>query len=350
MRNPLSREEVIRVIEGRGAASRIPMAYHFWSPRGKIWGEHEETAEAIRDAYPQDIQTVMMSMPHPNLGHPKDPAFRWVGGVDNKKFEGASHDARVIVPDWNMLDTIIAEFPSPESIALMPDPVPPEIGLYRLGGWWFCLFERLWSIRGMTNALMDMYLYPKELHRFFRALTDFYLRIIERTKQELNTDAIFFSDDIGMQTGPFFSLDIFREFYKPYYAEIIAKAHEVGMHVWLHTCGNIELFLPDFIEIGLDVIHPIQKYTMEEQQIAKKYGDKICIWAGFDVQQIIPFGSTGEVRAEVRFLIDTYYRKDGRFMLTCGNGLTKDTKIESFEALFEESYQYGTQKAAGEVK
>ena len=72
------------------------------------------------------------------------------------------------------------------------------------------------------------------------------------------------------------------------------------------------MFLPEFIEIGLDVIHPIQKNTMDEREIARKYGDKICIFAGIDVQYLMAFGTTEEVEAEVKFLMDTYKSPDGR--------------------------------------
>lgn len=186
----------------------------------------------------------------------------------------------------------------------------------------------------MENALTDFYLYPEEIHKLFRYLTDFYMRAMERAKDELGVDGFFVSYDIGTQKGPFFSLDIFREFFKPYYKEIIDKAHELGTHFWLHSCGNIELFLPDLIEIGLDVIHPIQKYTMDERQISEKYGDKICILAGFDVQNTIPFGSDEDVQKEVRFLKQAYERPEGRFMLTMGNGSTTDWKIHSLDALY----------------
>ena len=94
--------------------------------------------------------------------------------------------------------------------------------------------------------------------------------------------------------------------------------------------------MEDFIEIGLDVIHPIQKYTMDEKQIVRKYGGRICFLAGFDVQNIIPYGTPEDVRAEVRFLIDTFSRPDGRFMITMGNGSTNDWKKESLQALYDE--------------
>ena len=79
----------------------------------------------------------------------------------------------------------------------------------------------------MTNALMDYYTNPDEVHRLFSALTDFYLGVMRRMKAE-GADAIFVTDDLGTQTGPFFSPEIFDEFYAPYYKREIDAAHEMA--------------------------------------------------------------------------------------------------------------------------
>ena len=105
---------------------------------------------------------------------------------------------------------------------------------------------------------------------------------------------------------------------------------------------GLQTYTLSYVIKGIDVIHPIQKYTMEEKKIAEAHGDKICIWAGFDVQQTIPYGTPEEVRQEVRFMYDTYYRKDGRLILAAGNHLTPDTPFESLEALLDEALTYGT--------
>ena len=192
----------------------------------------------------------------------------------------------------------------------------------------------------MTDALMDYYIEPDKVHRLFRAVTDLYVRIITRAAQEQQCDGIWISDDLGTQTGPFFSPEIFKEFFKPYYREMISACHELGMHTWMHACGNIEAFLPDLIEIGLDVIHPVQKHTMVEGEIASKYGGNITFFNGLDVQQVIPWGTPDEVRQEVRFLIDTFWR-NGRCMITAGNGINQDCPLESLEAFFQEAIEYG---------
>jgi uroporphyrinogen-III decarboxylase len=251
------------------------------------------------------------------------------------------HDAKGAISDWSQIDGVLKHFPDPHyKKALPPAPVSDD-GRYRIGAWWFCLFERHWQLRGMTNALMDYYTDPDSVHRLFRKLTDFYLVWLERASREQRCDAIMTSDDIGTQTGPFFSVEIVREFFKPYYKELIDRAHSLGMHFWLHACGCIEKFLPELVELGLDVIHPIQKYTMDERKIAREFGGKITFWAGFDVQRIIPWGSPDEVRREVRFMLDTYARPEGRLIFTAGNGVNGDCTLESLQALFDEAFTYG---------
>jgi uroporphyrinogen decarboxylase len=344
----LSRDEVASVIDGRGAASRVPVILHLWTHPGEF-GEREAAVKRLLAEYPQDVQDMWLRTPEVYEGRADDPEYRWVNFDNPYKGTTVALDQQIAVADWSQLDSVLKAFPDPRYPGLIYAN-PPSDGRYRLAHFWFCYFERHWSLRGMTNALMDYYTDPESVHRLFRALTDFYLVVLERAREELGADGVLTSDDIGMQTGPFFSIEIFRTFFKPYYRELIARAHELGMHLWLHACGNIELFLPELIEIGLDVIHPIQKYTMDERAVAKKYGNNVCIWAGFDVQRTIPWGTPEEVRREVRFLMDSYLRPEGRLMFTAGNGINGDCPLASLEALYEEAFAYGAEVAARGAK
>lgn len=339
MASPLSREEVKRVIEGRGAAKRIPMAVHQWIDTTRFGGR-KPLYDAVLARYPNDVLTIPFDIPEVFEGRADDMSYRWLN-YDNPFPENTPLDAISAIDDWGKLDAILADFPDPNYPGLIPNGYA-EDGRYRLGLWWYLLFERHWSLRGMENALCDYYENPDEVHRLYRALTDFYKAMILRGRRELGLDAVMTSDDIGTQTSAFFSLDIFREFFKPYYKELIEFTHSLGMHFWLHACGNIQLFIPDLIEIGLDVLHPIQKYTMDEREIAEKFGDRLCIWAGMDVQRTIPYGTPEDVRREIRFLFDTYSRPDGRLILAAGNNMTADTPLDSLEALLDEAYHYGT--------
>lgn len=337
-REPLSREALRRVIEGRGHAGRVPLMIHFWV-NPDAFGERRDAVARLLAAYPSDMQAIWFRIPAVYEAPADDPSYRWSwrGAEDH----GGALDNAGFIADWEtQLEPLLADFPSPDYPGLTADN-PPDDGRYRLGCWWYFFFERFWSIRGMENALTDFYLYPDQVHALFRRLTDFYLRMVERGRAELKLDGIFTSDDLGTQTSTFFAPQIFDEFFAPYYKEVIDRVHALGMHFWLHTCGNVEALLPRFIELSVDVIHPIQKYTMDEQRIARSYGGQIAIWAGFDVQRTIPYGTPDDVRREVRFLMDAYRREDGRFMLTLGNGATPDTPLASLEALLDEALRYG---------
>lgn len=343
---PLTRDQVASVIEGRSAAPRVPANIHFWV-HCETFGEREQAVRDLLSRYPADFQQLHIHMPGMYEGTAEHPEYRWVTYDD--PYEGArvAHDARIAMADWSRLDEILANFPDPSFPGLL-EWFEPADGQYRLGMWWFCLFERHWSLRGMTNALTDYYTHAGEVHRLFRALTDFYVAVIGRVGRQGACDGILTSDDVGMQTGPFFSPEIFREFFKPYYREIIDAAHAEGMHLWLHACGNIEPFIADLIDAGLDVLHPIQKHTMDERAVADQYGRDITIFAGMDVQQTIPWGTPEDVRAEVRFLIDTFWRPgEGRCMITAGNVIHEDCTLASLEAFLDETYTYGQAKVGG---
>lgn len=339
---PLMRKEIVDVIEGRGAAPRVPILLHFWiSPDAFAPESKPQIAELLRN-YPEDAQVIHLNTPSVYNAPADDPSYRW--SFMDEPAHTKSLDKAGFITDWESeLAPLLADFPSADYPGLIPEAPAPD-GRYRLGIWWFFFFERLWSVRSMENALMDFYEYPDAIHALFRKLCDFYKRMLVRAKRDLNLDGIFTSDDLGTQGNTFFSTRMFDEFFAPYYREVIETAHSLDMHFWLHTCGNVSAFISRFVELGVDVLHPIQKYAMDEREIAERFGDKFAIWAGFDVQKTIPFGTSEDVRRETRFLIDTYARKDGRFLFTLGNGATGDTPASSLVALFDEAFSYGTAK------
>lgn len=347
MRQPLPREEVIKAIKF-GKPSRVPMLLHMWHWAG-VHGDRQDEAEAIQRDYPMDVKFVNLWTPSV-YQDTNDPGYltgySWMPSPPPPPSEEAAGiDGNVLIKDWRMLDEMLAQWPdpsNPELYAKQAEDIATDAQCrYVLLAWWFCLYERLWSFRGMDNILCEFYEYPDEVRRLMDAITDFDCALIRAASQHLKADGIFTSDDIGMQTGPMFSPAIFEEFFKPRYAKIFQTAHECGLHFWLHTCGNIRPFLPHLIEIGLDVIHPIQRYTMDEREIAEEFGGQICFWTGMDVQQILPNGTPEEVRQEVRFMIDTYDRPEGGCIITAGNGVGGDVPVENALAFYDEAYTYG---------
>lgn len=349
IRLPLTRQQVRSMIEFKGC-DHVPLTYHNWcGPRFDGTKEWNDRVTEIRNRYPSDVHNLGVGQPGAWDAPADAPRQRWAHR-DKPAVEEASRGldsgTRMINDLAAEIDDVVADFPvadyAPWYAGLKKAVADDPYGRYRLCGRGFCFFERLWSMMGMEETLMNFYTCPDAMHKLIRALTDLHRGQIQKAAEQVDIDGWMTTDDIGQQTGTFFSLEIFNEFFKPYYKELIDECHKHNMHFWLHTCGNIEAFMPGFIEIGLDVIHPIQKYTMDERKIARDWGGKISFWAGFDVQQILPYGTAEDVRREVRFMIDTYGRKDGGLLLTAGNGVTPDNSPDNIEALFNESLVYGT--------
>lgn len=348
MRRLLKKQEVIDAINGKCDPPRVPVQYTAWFNPFEFKGLDFIRGLLARVMYVDDIAVVgwqdfrwhLYHMDKRNgsllrcmmLGLGKAPPIK-------KKYrnENAGMDNRILLENMEDIDEFIKKFPDPEKQFLL---FPGPSRRYKVCWNESCLFENHWNIRGMENALMDYYLYPEETHRLYRALTDYHKVMIYRAKKELRADAIFLSDDIGTQNGPFFSKEIFREFFYPYYKELIDYAHSLGMHFWFHSCGDITLFLDDFVEMGLDVIHPIQKSAMNQEEVFAKYKDKITFMYGFDIQHVIPEGTPDEVEAEVKRTMDIFSQAKGRLIYTSGNAFTGDCPIKSFERLMKVSHTY----------
>lgn len=326
----LSKQEIRDVIDRKKNPSHVPTVFSIWPPPLYKNADFLK-ALGIFKKYPGDISVYYSaSYIKPSMRGNNVLLF------DKAKAKGAL-DQIIELEDYADLDAFLKRINDPDKIILQPMAPTKK---YRLGIFWNCLFENLWQIRGMENALTDMYLYPEEVHRIFRAITDFYKRLIVRARKEAKCDGFFVSDDIGHQNGALFSKDMFREFFYPYYKELIDTAHENGMHFWLHTCGNVTDFLPMFVEMGLDVIHPIQKYAMDEEKVFDEFKGQICFLYGFDVQQTIPYGTSEDVVNEVHRSFDIFSRSTGGFIFTQGNGITPNCPIDSYRTLLRESHTY----------
>ena len=171
-RKPLTREQMKRVIEGLGNADRIPIAVQTWVDPN-IFGTKADEYRAVLNETPCDIEKINLNIPQIFDAPADDPSYRWLN-FDNPFPAGTALDAVSALDGWEKLDSVLADFPSPDYPGLIPENIPPKSDRYRVGLWWYWLFERLWSVRGMENALCDFYENEEEVHRLFRALTDFY--------------------------------------------------------------------------------------------------------------------------------------------------------------------------------
>lgn len=212
-------------------------------------------------------------------------------------------------------------------------------GMYHLATVWFTLFERLWMLRGFNNMLIDPYLNENEFLELKERVLEINLRMIDQWLKR-PVDGVFFSDDWGSQKSLLISPDDWRKYYKADYKRMFDRVHKGNAHVWMHLCGNITSILPDLIDIGLNVLNPVQPQAMDVKQLAREFGGHLCFNGGVDVQGTMINGSTDDVKNEFRRLVDLFGRYRGGYIAGTSHSIMPETPLNNIIALLEVVNEY----------
>ena len=198
------------------------------------------------------------------------------------------------------------------------------------------LWERATFMRGMEQLLLDVADNPKFVQALLRGLADYVLGTMNILFQRFEFDCIALSDDYGTQHGLIISPADWRKLVKPLLAEIYGLAKRNGRYVFHHTCGHVVPIVRDMIDIGLDILHPIQPETMDIYELKKQFGRDVSFCGGLNTQQLLPRGSPQEVRDEVRRLKDRL-GAGGGFILEPGITVQADCPMENILAMIDEA-------------
>lgn len=175
--------------------------------------------------------------------------------------------------------------------------------LYVLSGMWSPFFHVVADFFGMENYFIKMYTDPAIVDAVTEHVVDFYLAANELYFAEVGDgmDAFFFGNDFGSQLDLLISPKLFRRFVLPSFVKFTAQGKAYGYKVVLHSCGAIERTIPALIDAGVDGLHPLQALAkgMDAETLSREYRGDLVFIGGVDTQQLLPFGSPEEVRAEV---------------------------------------------------
>jgi uroporphyrinogen decarboxylase len=209
------------------------------------------------------------------------------------------------------------------------------------------LFELCQVLRGTEKLLTDMVLNPAFVEALFWKVGAV-LKELYRAQLDAVGDFIEWvevGDDLGSQSGPLISPAMYRSLLKPVHADLIAsiKSHPSHVRVMFHSCGAIMRFIPDFIEIGVDILHPIQVAAkgMDPAQIKAEFGDKLCFLGGVDAQFTLRTGTPEQIAAEVRQRIQEMARGGG-YVLAPSHNMGDDVPLENILAFFEAAKTHGS--------
>jgi uroporphyrinogen decarboxylase len=195
------------------------------------------------------------------------------------------------------------------------------------------IFETAWALRGYEQTLMDFALNPDLVERLLDIPFNYHLSAARRLV-EMGVDMIWTGDDVGAQNNMLISPATWRHFFKPRMAAFIAALKDMSpeLKVAYHSDGLIYPIISDLIEIGLDVLNPIQPRSMDPERLKNEFGDKLCFWGSIDEQYTLPFGTPADVQREVVDRLKSL-GKQGGLIIGPTHHVQLDTPMENFWAM-----------------
>jgi uroporphyrinogen decarboxylase len=244
---------------------------------------------------------------------PRDPA-RWEGMVDEAK---ALHDA--------------------EEYFVVLGSTGLTAGLLQTSQW----------LQGYVDHFTNLAGSPAFMHRLLEKLMELDIGFWDSFLPVVGPylDMVMYADDFAGQNGMLMSMKMYREYFKDRYRQIFAVIRERAPHVKLffHSCGAIYDFIPELIDLGVDIVNPVQVSAagMDTKQLKSEYGKDLVFWGGgVDTQRVLPRGTAQEVRDEVKRRIDDL-APGGGFVFNTVHNIQGDVPPENVMAMHEAFLEYG---------
>ena len=198
--------------------------------------------------------------------------------------------------------------------------------------------------RGLELSLIDLAMEPELAHAIIGRICDFYYDYAERLFEAGGglIDVSQLTDDFGTQTGLMISTAMFDEFFDHHYRRLARLMKHHGVRIFHHDDGAMWELLPRLIDIGIDILNPIQYRcgNLDLDWLNDTYGDRVCFHGGVDNQEVLPFGSVDDVIAETRKCIETLGRAGGYILAPCHN-LQTVSPVENIIAMYETAHNEG---------
>ena len=200
-------------------------------------------------------------------------------------------------------------------------------------------------LRGFEQFMMDLYLDERFAHkligRIADVITEWYLYYLGPIAPYIGW--IEFSSDHGMQDRPLVSRSLYRKFFKGPYARVFREVKKAAPNakIWLHSCGSVRELIPEFIDMGVDVLNSLQPRAagMDSVELKREFGSEIVFHGGLDIQHGGITGSLQEAIDEAKRRLDSF-AKGGGYIFAPSNHFMEDVPLENFYAVYRTAKEY----------
>ncbi len=195
------------------------------------------------------------------------------------------------------------------------------------------IFESAWALRGYDRLMMDLLQNPDLANRVLDFTYNYHYIVTQKLVQ-LGVDMVWLGDDVGAQNRMLMSPSTWRRYFKPRMANLIAALKQINPQVKIayHSDGVIYPIIAELVEIGIDVLNPIQPAAVDPAKVKKDFGDRLCFWGSIDLQQTLPYGTPADVAAEVRTRLETI-GANGGLIIGPTHNIQLDTPLENLWAM-----------------
>jgi len=204
-------------------------------------------------------------------------------------------------------------------------------------------FETPWYMRGMEQFFVDLYESPEIVTAICTKVREYYynraMRVLEAADGQI--DIIGSGGDIGGQNCLMIDPDIWRELIKPHTAGLIRPFKDMGLHTFYHSCGSVDVVVDDLVEIGLDILDPIQVTAggMQPESLSERFADRISFHGAIDEVEMLPHATASEVYDETTRIISVLGKNYG-FIVSPSHQVQGDTSVENVIAIFRAVRDY----------
>ncbi len=333
-----SRERILAVLQGR-RPDRVPFDIWYTPEVRDQLMKHFKTEEEteVWEALQID-KIVMVEASYPHRSSPwgdKTTVIKQEGGGS---YEETSYYPLAAIE--RLEQVIDYDWPNPELF----DYEALKLTCSSLSQKWVCMlsfvsiFEVYCKLRPMDEAMMDLYINEEIATYIIEKIVEIQLSYIERAFETCGDmiDIVYLSDDMGMQDRMLIAYDKWEEMFKPHYSRLIDLIHEKGAYAFYHRDGAAFPVLKTMVEMGVDVINPIQHNCpgMEREHLIEELGASVVFHGAIENQYTLPFGTVDEVIAEVAEDIRVLNRYHRYICSSCHN-IQAGTPLENILAIYQ---------------